>query len=124
MKIEVSIGEVVDKLSILSIKKNRIVDPTKLQNVIKEYNYLLLELESLGITPSYHRYKELLQVNLKLWEIEDQLRALEAKKSFNADFIALAREVYIINDRRAKIKKAINTEQKSEFTEEKSYQSY
>lgn len=124
MKIEVSIGEVVDKLTILSIKKDRITDSIKLQNVIKEHDYLLSELESSGITKEYGRYQELLEVNLKLWDIEDKLRALEAQKSFNAAFIALAREVYITNDRRAEIKKAINTEQKSEFTEEKSYQSY
>lgn len=124
MKIKVSVGEVVDKLTILSIKKEKITDPIKLQNVIKEHDYLLSELESSGITKEYTRYQELLEVNLKLWDVEDKLRALEAEKSFNAAFIALAREVYITNDRRAEIKKAINTEQKSEFTEEKSYQPY
>lgn len=124
MKIEVSIGEIVDKLSILSIKKDKIQDEKKLQNVIKEHDYLDSELRSIGFTKNHPKFKELLEVNLKLWDIEDKLRDLESEKSFSSSFIDLARQVYITNDKRAQIKKALNTEWNSEFVEEKSYKSY
>lgn len=124
MKIEVSFAEVVDKLTILSIKKDRIKDEKKLQNVIKEHDYLESQLQLEGFTKNHPKFKELFDVNLKLWEVEDKLRELEAQKSFNAAFVALAREVYITNDERASIKKDINTVFNSNFVEEKSYQLY
>lgn len=124
MKIEVSLGEIVDKLTILTIKKEKIENQKKLENVIKEHDYLQAQLEAIGFTKENPKFLELLEVNLKLWNVEDQLRELEAQKSFNGIFIALAREVYITNDKRAEIKKSINIEYKSEFVEEKSYNAY
>ncbi len=124
MKIEVSIGEVVDKLTILDIKKDRIKDSEKLSNVEKELDYLFNELLDSGFTRDNKYYKELYKVNLSLWEIEDEIRLFESKKDFGSHFIELARSVYKTNDERAKIKKAINLELGLNFIEEKSYQQY
>ena len=125
MNIEVSHGEIVDKLTILQIKKENITDPSKLDNIIKEYNYLLSVVENdLGISTSSPEYLELLSVNKDLWVIEDNIRDKERQKEFDDDFIKLARAVYYTNDVRAKIKKEINLKHSSGFVEEKSYQSY
>ena len=97
MKIEVSNGEIVDKLTILQIKLERIKDPAKLQNVRKEYD----ELE--GIVDKIlgredPLYKALYEINGKLWDIEDRIRELEKAKDFGPEFIDVARSVYINND--------------------------
>jgi hypothetical protein len=125
MNIEVSHGEIVDKLTILQIKKENITDPSKLDNIIKEYNYLLSVVEiDLGISTSSPEYLELLSINKELWVIEDDIRDKERQKEFDDDFVKLARAVYYTNDVRAKIKKEINLNYSSGFIEEKSYQSY
>ena len=125
MNIEVSHGEIVDKLTILQIKKENITDPSKLDNIIKEYDYLLSIVENdLGISTESSEYLELLSVNKELWVIEDDIRDKERVKEFDDDFIKLARAVYYTNDVRAKIKKEINLKYSSGFVEEKSYQSY
>jgi hypothetical protein len=125
MNIEVSHGEIVDKLTILQIKKENIIDPSKLDNIIKEYNYLLSVVENdLGISTLSPEYLELLSINNELWVIEDDIRDKERVKEFDEDFISLARSVYYTNDVRAKIKKEINLKYSSGFIEEKSYQSY
>ena len=125
MNIEVSHGEIVDKLTILQIKKKNITDVEKLNNITKEYNYLVLIVENdLGISLSSPEYLELLSINEELWVIEDDIRDKERKKEFDDDFIKLARAVYHTNDVRAKIKKEINLKYSSGFVEEKSYQSY
>ena len=125
MKIEVSIGEIVDKLSILQIKNQNITDPIKLDNIVKEYNYLLSIVENdLGISTESPEYLELLSINNELWVIEDDIRDKERIKEFDEDFVKLARAVYYTNDVRAKIKKEINLKYSSGFIEEKSYQSY
>jgi hypothetical protein len=125
MKIEVSHGEIVDKLTILQIKKENITDPIKLENIIKEHDYLFSVVENdLGISTSSAEYLELLSVNKKLWIIEDDIRDKERQKEFDFDFINLARSVYYTNDVRAKIKKEINLKYSSGFIEEKSYQNY
>ena len=125
MNIEVSHGEIVDKLTILQIKKENITDPSKLDNIVKEYDYLLSVVENdLGISTLSPEYLELLSINKKLWVIEDDIRDKERIKEFDDDFIKLARAVYYTNDVRAKIKKEINLKHSSGFVEEKSYQSY
>ena len=125
MKIEVSHGEIVDKLTILQIKKENITDQIKLNNIIKEYNYLLSVVENdLSISTESPEYLELLSINKELWVIEDDIRDKERIKEFDDDFIKLARSVYYTNDVRAKIKKEINLKYSSGFVEEKSYQSY
>jgi len=125
MNIEVSHGEIVDKLTILQIKKENIKDQTKLENIKKEYDYLLSVVENdLGISTESPEYLELLSINKELWVIEDDIRDKERIKEFNDDFIKLARAVYYTNDVRAKIKKEINLKYSSGFVEEKSYQSY
>ena len=125
MNIEVSHGEIVDKLTILQIKKENIKDQTKLENIKKEYDYLLSVVENdLGISTESPEYLELLSINKELWVIEDDIRDKERIKEFDDDFIKLARAVYYTNDVRAKIKKEINLKYSSGFVEEKSYQSY
>lgn len=124
MKIEVSLGEVVDKLSILDIKRDKITDPEKWENVKKEYDYLSAELANAGFYQDNDYYKQLYEVNLELWEVEDKLRELEKQAHFEGYFIDLARKVYKTNDKRAAIKRQINVEYKSTFVEEKSYSQY
>ena len=123
MNIEVSIGEIVDKLSILNIKKNNITEEFKLFNIITEYDYLYdvvfnqLKIES-------DDFNNLLLVNESLWKIEDDIRDKERDKVFDTEFIELARSVYTTNDKRAEIKKKINLKYGSLFVEEKSYSNY
>ena len=125
MKIEISHGEIVDKLTILQIKKTNIIDPIKLDNIVKEYDYLLYVVENdLGISTESPEYLELLSINYELWVIEDDIRDKERNKEFDDEFIKLSRSVYYTNDVRAKIKKEINLKYSSGFVEEKSYQTY
>lgn len=124
MKIESSIGEIVDKLSILQIKKENIFDVEKLSNINKEYLYLHeIVFSELNISHD-EDYLKLLEVNKKLWGIEDEIRGKERDKQFDEEFIELARLVYHTNDVRAKIKKEINLKYGSGFVEEKSYNEY
>jgi len=123
MKIEVSVGEIVDKLSILKIKKNNIKDETKLININKEYEYLFqIVFDELKIEEG--DFYNLVIINERLWDIEDSIRDKERESSFDAEFIELARSVYFTNDRRAEIKKDINLKYGSLFVEEKSYNKY
>jgi hypothetical protein len=125
MKIEVSQGEIVDKLTILQIKKENITDPSKLDNIVKEYDYLLSIVENdLEISTESPEYLELLSINKELWKIEDDIRDKERDKVFDTEFIELARSVYTTNDKRAEIKKEINLKYGSLFVEEKSYSNY
>jgi hypothetical protein len=125
MKIEVSIGEIVDKYTILMIKAQKIKDSGKLQNINKELDYLVgvLKQEYPLITDGVLA-KSLLEVNKELWKVEDDLRDLERAKDFSKEFVTLARNVYKLNDKRADIKKEINIKYGSDFVEEKSYQPY
>jgi hypothetical protein len=120
MQIEVSNGEIVDKFTILQIKKDKIKDAEKLVNVNREIEVL----EPIVASIPYHLfdYKDLISVNSLLWEVEDALRLHEEQQNFNEQFIKLARYVYKLNDVRASIKKKININTNSELTEEKSYQ--
>ena len=115
MLVEISKGELIDKITILELKLDYIKDEARLANVKKEYEILKkLDFE----TP--HR-NELKQVNSILWYVEDRLRILEKEKGFNEEFITKARMVYFFNDERAVIKKKINLEAGSNIIEEKSY---
>ncbi len=126
LEIPVAPGELLDKLSILEIKLDRMTGPGKLANVRREYELLDgiwqdagLETDDIGVLRS-----ELLAVNRRLWEIEDAVRECEREKDFGNRFIALARSVYMENDERAAIKKKINLTLGSDIIEEKSYKNY
>lgn len=123
MEIEVSIGEIVDKLSILDIKKRKITDVDKLVNIEKEYLYLH-EIVFADLNIDMDDYNNLLTVNEELWNIEDFIRIKEKNKEFDEGFIDLARLVYMTNDIRYEFKKIINLKYGSNFSEEKSYEPY
>ena len=127
MKIEVSNGEILDKITILVIKSKKITDLTKLKNINNELDELksfldVVNYESNSTVNSL--VKELESVNEKLWNVEDKLRDKERSKQFDDEFIKLARDVYFTNDERAKIKKHLNEVTNSKLVEEKSYQKY
>jgi hypothetical protein len=124
MKIEVSNGEIVDKITILMIKLEKINDPQKKRNIQKEYFYLIKKLDELGMEKDSVLLRELLEINKKLWDIEDKIRDKERNKIFDEEFITLARNVYLINDERSKVKRKINEITNSDIIEEKSYQKY
>jgi hypothetical protein len=124
MKIEISVGELVDKLTILAIKLEKITDPEKLANIRKEHDLLRRETADAGITEDSPEYLRLIAVNRKLWDIEDGIRAKEAAKAFDDAFIELARSVYFENDQRAAIKREINLKFGSNLIEEKQYTAY
>jgi hypothetical protein len=120
MQIEVSNGEIVDKYTILCIKKERITDESKLENIKKELSLLTTAIERMrGF--KYKTHLALRAVNEKLWDVEDELRLCEQQERFDDYFITLARSVYKLNDERASIKKLINLSTGSNLVEEKSY---
>ena len=120
--IKIGIGEALDRVSILEIKLDNIIDEVKLKNIKKEYGHLLLVLQPIEeLEGTKLLYDSLYDVNSRLWEVEDLLRVLEKKNDFTEEFINLARSVYKLNDERAEIKKRINILYGSEFLEEKSY---
>jgi hypothetical protein len=123
MKIEVSNGEIIDKLTIIQIKLERIKDNAKLANLQKEYNKLV-KISSSILSTDDPLYKALYDVNCELWDIEDRIRDLERKKDFGDDFISTARAVYFANDIRSGLKREINIKTSSGLIEEKSYQKY
>ena len=119
----ISIGELVDKITILEIKKNKLQN-SKLENVLKELSFLRKLMAKHQIEITDNLFTQLKEVNLKLWNIEDQIRIKEKNKEFDNIFIELARSVYFANDKRSEIKKRINRLSNSEITEEKSYAEY
>jgi Family of unknown function (DUF6165) len=124
--VEISAGELLDKLAILEIKIENIRDETKLANVRYEYSALTRTLDQ-EIAPSdelWRLRRALKAVNAELWRIEDEIRAQEKAGSFGEGFVALARSVYHTNDRRAALKREINTLLQSNIVEEKSYADY
>ena len=124
MKIEVSNGEIIDKLTILSIKMENIMEEDKLENIRKEYSHLKEAADEIGINEGSELYRKMLSVNKKLWDIEDRIRDCERNKDFGDVFVELARSVYITNDERSRIKREINLATGSDLTEEKSYKDY
>lgn len=124
IKCEISLGELIDKISILKIKRIEVKDEYKLSLVIKEEKALLDTLQSLELKNIEVHLQEMLKINQKLWKIEDSIRDKERAKEFDEDFIQLARSVYIVNDERFKKKNNINIAYNSNFSEVKSYQDY
>ena len=124
LKIEISVGEVVDKATILEIKTEKVKDHQKLENIKKEYALLLRALQEIGISLSDDEFRHLKKINLRLWDIEDMIRVKEARQEFDREFIELARKIYQENDERAKLKKAINLKFNSDLIEEKEYVDY
>lgn len=127
MKIEVSNGELLDKITILELKLLKIEDKKKLVNIMTEFdtlNPLVQELfEKFGGQLQNH-YLELARINGLLWDIEDWIRDCEREKRFDEEFIQLARSVYVTNDQRSEVKKLINITTGSDLIEEKSYKDY
>lgn len=123
MQIEVSNGEIADKLAIIEIKLERIKDALKLANLRKEFD-ILDKAVSVIIDKKHPLYLDLYHINNQLWDIEDHIRDLERAKDFGEDFIQTARSVYFINDKRSDVKRKINELTGSNLTEEKSYEEY
>jgi len=123
IQIEVSNGEIADKLTIIEIKLERIKDSLKLANLRKEYDILNDAVASV-IDKNHQFYKDLYIINNQLWDIEDHIRDLERVKDFGDDFVQTARSVYFINDKRSDVKRKINELTGSNLTEEKSYEQY
>lgn len=122
IEIPISVGELIDKITILEIKSERIKHPGKLQNVNKELELLNDKIVNLNI--SNEIFDELKETNEKLWDIEDMLRQKEKKQEFDDEFIRLARGVYFTNDKRSDLKKSINLMYGSELHEEKEHVMY
>ena len=123
---EISVGELLDKISILEIKQNNLKDEEKLKIVTKELSSLKETLnKDVKFTDEIQSlYNDLKKINAKLWDIEDGKRDCERRKEFGEEFIQLARSVYIENDNRAKIKNNINKLSGSNISEVKSYEKY
>ena len=127
MLVEVSNGELLDKISILEIKMEMIEDKEKLVNIYKEFNTLnplAKELFENHDGQLQNHYLELAKINGELWDIEDWIRDCEREKRFDKEFVELARSVYITNDKRCEVKKLINILTSSGLVEEKSYKEY
>jgi hypothetical protein len=122
----VSHGELIDKITILEIKSERMADAAKLANVRDELQLLnaLWAADPASRTDITAERAELKRINEALWEIEDEIRVKERERAFDARFIELARAVYHTNDKRAAVKRAINLKLGSRLVEEKSYQDY
>ena len=121
--VPVSLGELIDKITILEIKKKHMKGKQQ-QNVEKELESLKLVLKSKNLDININLVDKLKTINNNLWEIEDQIRLKENKQEFNQDFIELARSVYKQNDQRSYIKREINKQYNSDLIEEKSYKNY
>jgi hypothetical protein len=127
IEIQTSVGELFDKISILNIKKQKIIDAKKIKNIEKELITLSEKAETFKSLDeeSFRNYMaDLIEVNTKLWETEDRIRILEKNQTFNEEFIVLARDVYFNNDKRFEIKSSVNKFYNSEIVEEKQYEKY
>lgn len=123
--VPVSIGELIDKLSILHVKQLKIVNEDKLSFINKEFE-LIYNMSSMYLDDEkiLNLYRQLIEVNLSLWDVEDELRTIETTKNFDSHFIELARKVYYINDDRFLLKNQINELTDSEVREQKDYIEY
>jgi hypothetical protein len=124
--VEVSVGELLDKISVLEIKKEKIKDPEKLKFINNEYNILNEQLKNNVKSDDKlnNLFKSLKEINSKLWVIEDDKRLCEKNSDFGEKFIKLSRNVHFLNDDRAKIKLEINKHTKSKIKEIKEYTNY
>lgn len=124
--VEVSIGELLDKISILDIKKDKIKDETKLEHILREYKILKEEYDNKvkNNDKLSKLYTSLKEINSKLWVIEDEKRLCEKNSDFGDKFIKLSRDVHFLNDERAKIKLEINIHTGSKIKEIKEYTKY
>lgn len=123
IRVKISIGELVDKITILEIKLKKIGNPDSLKYIETELYELNSEFNKYSDLP-IEMYLDLKKVNMKLWSIEDKIRIKESKQEFDDEFIQLARDVYFNNDLRSKIKKEINNFFNSDFQEVKQYVDY
>lgn len=119
---EISAGELIDKISILEIKSEKIKDENKLEHINIEKDILSKEAQKLDLHQNW--LDKIKEVNLKLWKIEDDIREKERKKEFDQAFIELARAVYFTNDERFNVKNQINLFYSSNIVEQKSYEKY
>tara|TARA_B100001758_G_C18287750_1_gene545232 strand:- start:460 stop:849 length:390 start_codon:yes stop_codon:yes gene_type:complete len=127
INIPISYGEAIDKLTILDIKKTKITNQDKLKKITNEFNLLveaLSELKKDNIEEFNNFYSKLKEVNMNLWEIEDQIRICEKNKKFDNKFLELARSVYKLNDKRFDLKNKINLLFNSALAEQKHYEEY
>jgi len=124
IKIPVSVGELVDKITILEIKTKNVNEAGKSKNIENELSKLNLIYADLRNKKLDSYYEELKTINEKLWNIEDEIRILEKNKNFGTEFIELARSVYITNDKRFDVKSKINSLYDSNIVEEKLYEEY
>lgn len=125
ISVPVSVGELIDKLSILEVKKNKMSNIEKLNFIQKEFDLLYdMSYDYLSNSEINNLYKSLIEVNYKLWDIEDELRILESEKDWGSKFVELARLVYFTNDERFSIKNQINLITESEIREQKEYINY
>lgn len=122
--VEVSLGELVDKISILRLKMIHIKDPSKVKAATKEENILYGSLKALNLENIEDHLEKLQKINAKLWKIEDDIRIKEKAKAFDDEFIKLARSVYVVNDERFKAKDSVNQAFDSNIVEVKSYEDY
>jgi hypothetical protein len=123
--VPISVGELMDKITILEIKSERIKSPSQLKNIAHELEALrAVQLHEIERAVLDKISAELKRVNAQLWDVEDAIRDCEARSDFGEPFIALARAVYRLNDERSRLKKAINLASGSRIVEEKSYRSF
>jgi predicted RNase H-like nuclease (RuvC/YqgF family) len=125
MKIEVSNGEIVDKMTILELKLDKIKDKSQLDNIEREWTVLndcvMALYQIFGNKSLYEQVDQLSEINSQLWDVEDWIRDCEKEQRFDKEFVELARSVYKLNDQRSEVKKQINILTKSFLIEEKSY---
>jgi hypothetical protein len=126
MKVQLPLGDIVDKVTILLLKRDRIDDQAKVENVVEELRVLEKSWAEEGLVPmdELDDWSALREVNGELWDVEDKLRLYESRQDFGTEFVELARSVYHLNDRRASLKRSINLALGSDLIEEKSYQDY
>jgi len=125
LQVPVSVGELIDKLSILQVKKLKITNPEGLKYVSEEFELLYNQSETyFQVSELKSLYESLTEVNSTLWDVEDKLRVFESEKKFDQEFIELARKVYYTNDERFRLKNKINSITSSEIREVKDYKPY